>query len=152
MTHTFTATLQQNGTSAIIVLPFDPGAVWGARTRYHITGQVAGIAVRGALIQIGAAYALKLGPAWLRDGHITLGRTVTVTLSLEGPQADALADDIRLALQAHPAAQAFFAQMPTFYRKKYLRWVDATKGKPAVRAQRIAEMITLLADGHRERP
>ena len=149
---TFATTLTEHGTSAYIVMPFDPVAVWGVRPRYHVTGSVNTIAVRGALKQIDGYYALTLGPAWLRDGRITPGSTVTVTLALEGPQADELADDITTALHAHPTANAFFAGLPTFYRKKYLRWIDGTKGKPLVRAQRIAEMITLLAAGQRERP
>ena len=150
-TQTFDTVLAKHGTSAHIVLPFDPVAVWGARPRYHVTGSVATIAVRGALTQIAGQYVLSLGPAWLRDCGITLGSTVTATLTLEGPQADELADDITTALNAHPPAKAFFVGLPTFYRKKYLRWIDGTTGKPLVRAQRIAELVTLLANGQRER-
>ncbi|UOZ12058.1 YdeI/OmpD-associated family protein [Amycolatopsis sp. WQ 127309] len=40
----------------------------------------------------------------------------------------------------------------SFYRKAYLRWIDGTKGKPDVRAARIAEVVGLLADGVKERP
>lgn len=148
---TFTATLTKYGTSAVILLPFDPVAEWGARPRYHITGTVNAIAVRGALQVIAQSYMLKLGPAWMRDCGIPIGSEVTVTLALEGPQGENLAADIVAALQANPVAKAFFDGLPTFYRKKYLRWIDGTKGKPAVRAQRIAEMVALLADGHRER-
>lgn len=148
---TFTATLSAHGTSAVIQLPFDPVTVWGERPRYHVTGTVATIAVRGALTQIAGQYALKLGPAWLRDSTVAVGSEVAVTLNLEGPQADTLADDVVAALAANPAAKHFFAGLPTFYRKKYLRWIDATKRNPDIRTQRIAEMITLLANGQRER-
>ncbi|MFZ9858267.1 MAG: YdeI/OmpD-associated family protein [Roseiflexaceae bacterium] len=148
---TFTATLTKHGTSAIISIPFSPISVWGERPRYHITGTVNTIAVRGALQVIEHTYTLKLGPAWLRDCGITLGSQVTVTLELEGPQEDNLADDIVAALQANPAAKSFFDGLPTFYRKKYLRWIDGTKSRPDVRTQRIAELITLLTNGQRER-
>jgi hypothetical protein len=148
---TFTATLTKHGTSAIITLPFDPASTWGERPRYHITGTVNTVAVRGALQVHDGVYQLKLGPAWLRDCSITIGSQVTVTLMLEGPQEDSLADDIVSALQANPAAKSFFDGLPTFYRKKYLRWIDSTKGKPDVRTQRIADMMTLLANGQRER-
>lgn len=148
---TFTTTLTKHGTSAVITIPFDPATVWGARPRYHITGTVNTIAVRGALQVNDGVYQLKLGPAWIRDCGISLGSEVTVTLALEGPQEDNLADDIVTALNAHPAAKAFFDGLPTFYRKKYLHWIDSTKGKPDVRAQRIADMMTLLANGQRER-
>jgi len=148
---TFTTTLTKHGTSAVITLPFDPTTVWGERPRYHIIGTVNTVAVRGALQVNDGVYQLKLGPAWLRDCGIALGSLVSVTLELEGPQADNLADDIVAALHDNPAAKAFFAGLPTFYRKKYLRWIDGTKSKPDVRAQRIADMMTLLANGQRER-
>ena len=148
---TFTATFAKHGASAIITLPFAPASVWNERPRYHVTGTINQIAVRGALQIIEHHYALKLGPAWIRDCGISLGSHVTVTLELEGPQADALADDIVTALNTHPSAKAFFDGLPTFYRKKYLRWIDSTKNKPDVRAQRIADMMTLLANGQRER-
>jgi hypothetical protein len=148
---TFTATLTQHGTSALIIIPFDPVALWGERPRYHVTGTVATKAVRGALTQIAGHYALKLGPAWVRDCGLEFNSTVTVTLDLEGPQEDNLAEDIVTALKANPTAKTFFAGLPTFYRKKYLRWIDSTKRNPDVRAQRIAEMTTLLANGQRER-
>ena len=148
---TFTTTLTNHGTSALIIIPFVPATVWGERPRYHITGTVNTIAVRGALATIDSSYMLKLGPAWLRDCGITIGSEITVTLDLEGPQEDNLADDIVAALKANPTTKAFFDGLPTFYRKKYLRWINGTKGKPDVRAQRIAEMITLLAAGQRER-
>lgn len=148
---TFTATLTAHGTSAVIQLPFAPASVWGERPRYHVTGTVATKAVRGALTQIADHYVLKLGPAWVRDCGLEFNSTVTVTLDLEGPQEDNLAEDIVAALTTNPAAKAFFAGLPTFYRKKYLRWIDSTKRNPDVRAQRIAEMMTLLANGQRER-
>lgn len=94
---------------------------------------------------------MRLGAAWLRSTSIVPGVQVSVSLNLEGPQEDNLADDIVAALGANPAAQAFFDGMPTFYRKKYLRCIDSTKRSPDIRAQRINEMITLLANGQRER-
>jgi hypothetical protein len=39
-----------------------------------------------------------------------------------------------------------------FYRKAYLRWIDATTRRPDVRAARIAEVVDLLAAGVKERP
>ena len=80
---------------------------------------------------------MRLEAAWLRSTSIVPGVQVSVSLDLEGPQEDNLADDIAATLGANPAAQAFFDGMPTFYRKKYLRWIDSTKRSPDIRAQRI---------------
>jgi hypothetical protein len=58
-----------------------------------------------------------------------------------------LADDIAAALDANPAAAAFFDTLAQFYRKAYLRYIDATTRRPDLRAARIAEVVDLL--GHR---
>jgi uncharacterized protein YdeI (YjbR/CyaY-like superfamily) len=81
-----------------------------------------------------------------------IGGDVTVELEPEGPQRDDLADDIATALAASPAAGAFFDTLAQFYRKAYLRWIDATTRRPDVRAARIAEVVDLLAAGIKERP
>jgi len=148
---TFTALIQKEGAFTFIAIPGAPASHWGARPRYHVCGTIEGIAVRGCLGVNGQDYFLRLGAAWLRGTSIVPGVQVSVSLDLEGPQDDNLAADIVAALNAHPHANAFFAGLPTFYRKKYLRWIDSTKRSPDIRAQRIAEMINLLANEQRER-
>ena len=59
--------------------------------------------------------------------------------------------DIVAALEKEPAARAFFHSLATFYRKAYLRWVDATTRRPDVRAARIDEMVELLKAGKKQR-
>lgn len=75
-----------------------------------------------------------------------------MVLAPEGPQRDDLEPDVRAALDASPAAGAFFDSLAQFYRRAYLRWIDATRGRPEVRADRIAEVVDLLANGVKERP
>jgi uncharacterized protein YdeI (YjbR/CyaY-like superfamily) len=77
---------------------------------------------------------------------------VTVELHPEGPQRGDLAEDIAAALAANPAAAAFWDTLAQFYRKAYLRWIDATTRRPDLRAVRIAEVVDLLAAGVKERP
>jgi uncharacterized protein YdeI (YjbR/CyaY-like superfamily) len=77
---------------------------------------------------------------------------VRVVLEPEGPQRGTLAPDVAAALAARLAAREFFDSLATYYRKGYLRWVDATERRPEVRAARIAEMVELLAAGHKQRP
>ena len=60
--------------------------------------------------------------------------------------------DSETFLDASPDAGAFFDVLAQFYRNSYLRWIDGTKRRPEVRAQRIAEMIRLLNCGTKERP
>jgi hypothetical protein len=137
---------------AFVVLPFDPAAFWGQRERYHVRGTVGECPVRGALAESKRGHLLPLGAAYRRDTGLKVGDTVTVVLAVEGPQRDGLAPDLAAALEAEPEAGRFFDALATFYRKGYLRWVDATKRRPEVRAERIGELVRLLKAGHKERP
>jgi uncharacterized protein YdeI (YjbR/CyaY-like superfamily) len=89
---------------------------------------------------------------WMRDAGVVTGDEVTVELAPEGPQRGDLADDIAAALEADPAAAAFFDTLAQFYRGAYLRWIDATTRRPDLRAARIAEVVDLLAAGVKQRP
>ena len=88
----------------------------------------------------------------MRDTGVAVGSDVIVELAPEGPQRGDLAHDISAALEANPAAAAFFDTLAQFYRKAYLRYIDATTRRPDLRAARIAEVVDLLANGIKERP
>jgi hypothetical protein len=140
------------GGRAIIVVPFDPDEVWGAKSEHHVNGMVNGCRVRVRLALGDGGWAFTLSPARVRDLSLVLGEQTTVELAPEGPQRADLADDIAAALAANPDAAAFFDTLAQFYRKAYLRWIDATRRKPDVRAARIVEVVDLLAAGVKERP
>lgn len=69
-----------------------------------------------------------------------------------GAQREGFAADIAQALDAAPDAAATFDALAQFYRTKWLRWIDSTKRQPDQRPVRIAEMISLLREGRKERP
>src|SRR5207302_1870253 len=140
------------GDSAVIVMPFDPDEVWGAKANHPVGGTINGCRVRSRLVPAGRGWVLSLAPKRLLDMGIAIGDDVAVELAPEGPQRGDLADDLAAALAANPAAGAFFDTLAQFYRKAYLRWIDATTRRPDVRAARIAEVVDLLAAGIKERP
>lgn len=144
------ATLKPAG-GATIPVPFDPAGVWGRRDRYHVTGTVNGARYRGALERDSRGWQIGLGRKSPGAVGLADGQAVLVEIWPEGPQSDELAVDIRAALAARPRAEAAFEALATFYRKGWLRWIDATKRRPEVRAQRIAEMVRLLEAGRKER-
>jgi hypothetical protein len=149
----FTATVADAGRGRVrIPVPFNPDTVWGAKPRHHIHGTVNGMSMRGIVEATGDGFGFTLGPAWLRCCRLAAGDTAAVDIAPEGPQRDDLADDVAAALDANPQAAAFFDSLAQFYRRAYLRWIDATKHRPDERAHRIAEMISLLGAGHKERP
>ena len=133
---------------ALITVPFDPDETWGAKANHPVGGTIDGSRFRGRLVPADRGWVLTVR---LREG-VAIGDEVTVELTPEGPQRGDLADDIASALAANPAAAAFFDTLAQFYRKAYLRWIDATTRRPDVRAARIAEVVDLLAAGIKERP
>jgi hypothetical protein len=150
---TFTIAFERDSRGRVVIsLPFDPSEAWGGKAVHHVTGSVGDRRVRGRLSGEGAGARLVLGPAWCRDAELATSERVRVVLEPEGPQQDTLAPDVAAALAAWPAAREFFDSLATYYRKGYLRWVDATKRRPEVRAARIVEMVELLAAGHKQRP
>ena len=118
----------------------------------HLTGTVNGMRYRGVVEVVDGSPALVLGPAWRRGCGLDAGHHVRVELEAEGPQRRNLAADLTAALEASPAAAAFWDELAQFYRRAYLRWIDATKRSPALRAQRIEAVVTLLERRVKERP
>jgi translation initiation factor IF-1 len=136
----------------VIVVAFDPDEAWGVKAVHHVNGTVGGHRVRLRLSPGDEGWAFTLSAARMLEMGLAVGDEVAVELAPEGPQRADLADDIAAALAANPAAAAFFDTLAQFYRKAYLRWIDATTRRPDVRAARIAEVVGLLEAGVKERP
>jgi len=149
----FTATAIADPRKRVVVpMPVHPDEAWGPKLAHRVAGTVNGMRWRGVIEPLGDGRGIVLGGAWLRDCGIAPGDTVTVELIPEGPQRSNLAPDISAALAAEPEAAAFFDALAQFYRRAYLRWIDATKRRPDERAARIAEMVRLCKAGIKERP
>ena len=145
-----TVTVDRRGRT-LVLIPFDPDQTWGAKPRHPVTGSIAGHTMRGNIEKRANGPVIALGPAWTCD-PLQDGAEVDVVLEPEGPQRADLAPDIAAALDAAPDAAAAFDALAQFYRKQWLRWIDSTKRHPDQRPIRIAEMIRLLEEGHKERP
>jgi hypothetical protein len=144
---------------AVVVVPFDPDQTWGTKAYHPVGGTIrpaAGTAcsrrLRGRITPDGSEWVFSINPMWMRGASVAVGDEVIVELEPEGPQRGDLAEDIAAALDANPAAAAFFDTLAQFYRKAYLRWIDATTRRPDLRAARIDEVVQLLAAGIKERP
>lgn len=151
-TRRYDTTVTAIGRRVMVPVTFDADIEWGAKPEHHVAGTVNGMGVRAVIEPLGDGLGFVLGPAWRRDGGIAPGDQVSVALAPEGPQRDDLAPDVRAALEAEPDAGAFFDSLAQFYRRAYLRWIDGTKRRPDVRAERIAEVVALLKQGVKERP
>ncbi len=151
-TKTFTGVVNEIKGRCYVPVPFDPDELWGKKQRHHIHGTINGMGYRGVIEPIGDERGFSIGAAWRRDCGIATGDKVKVVLKPEGPQRDDLAPDIAAALTKNPRAAELFDSLAQFYRKAYLTWINATKRSPELRAERIAEMIRLLKQGHKQRP
>jgi Bacteriocin-protection, YdeI or OmpD-Associated/Domain of unknown function (DUF1905) len=149
---TTTVTIDRRGRFHVPV-PFDPDEAWGPKPRHHVNGTLAGHRLRGVVEAApDGGHVMVLGPAWCADPRVADGSPVEAVLAPEGPQRGDLAPDVAAALDASPQAGAFFDSLAQFYRKAYLRYIDATKRRPDQRPVRIAEVIGLLEAGRKERP
>ncbi len=146
----FKSVVTKQGGRVFVVLPFDPDQVWGVKQRHHVRGTINGSTIRGPLGAENGRSLLLLGAAWRRDNGIEAGAEVDVELAPEGPQAGALAADIQAALDGAPDARLFFDSLATFYRNGYVRWIEGAR-RPETRTARIAEMISLLQAGKKQR-
>ena len=138
-----------------IPLPFDPASEWGTRGRYYVAGTINSMKFHGRPDDSGKGHFLPVGPAWRRDNGLKVGHAldaVAVRILDENPPREGLAADISAALDVEPGAGEFFDALAGFYRKNYLRWIDATERRPDVRAARIVELVELLKGGHKQRP
>lgn len=135
----------------VLPVPFDPDQQWGPKSKHYVRGILNDCDFRGVIEKSGDGWSISLGPSWRRDRGTEIGDKVNAALIPEGPQRGDLAPDIVAALDASPEAGAFFDSLAQFYRKGYLRWIDATKRSPTIRAERIAEMVRLLEKGVKQR-
>ncbi len=149
-TRKFKTTIVKSGSRVFVQIPFDPNEVWGVKQRHYISGTINDYTIRGSLGSNGNGYFLPLGAAWRRDSKLDADDEVRAVISPEGPQRDNLAQDIVTALSSAPEAQTFFESLATFYRRNYVRWIESAR-RPETRAARIAEMVTLLKAGKKQK-
>lgn len=140
------------GGKVFLPVPFDPDVEWGPKALHRVGGDLGGCRVRGTIEEFAGQRGLRLPPSWMRDAPVEVGMEVEASLEPEGPQRDDLPEDVAAALEASPAAGAFFDSLAQFYRKGYLSWISATKRSPEERQRRIAETVKLLEAGTKQRP
>ena len=122
----------------MVTVPFDPDQVWSAKATHAVNGTINGHLVRGKLERSADGWAFALPAMWARDCAVAAGMDLDLDIAPEGAQRAELAPDIAAALEASPQAAAFFDTLAQFYTKDYLRWIDSTSRKPALRAERIS--------------
>lgn len=145
----FTTTIKPGPRGArVIPVPFDPDSAWGTKDRHHVTGTVAGIPIRGALVSTDRGWGIQVGPAWGGGPSVGAGSVVAVVLEPEGPQFDELPVELASALAADPDARRRCESLATFYRKGFVEPIVAGKGA-ATRVRRAEHVVQALRAGRR---
>ena len=149
----FTATIATGPRQTLRVpVPFDPDQVWSPKPTHAVNGTVNATFVRSRLERDAVGWLMPISRMWARDCAMRAGLEVDVDIAPEGAQRAELAPDVAEALNANEKAAAFFDTLAQFYTKAYLKWIDSTKRRPDLRAERIDEVVRLLEQGVKQRP
>ncbi len=138
------------GGGAFIVIPFDVEKTFGQK-RVKIKATIDGEPYRGTLVRMGTPHHMLIVLKEIREKiGKSFGDEVTVELEedLELRQVPIPAD-LQQALQAEPAAQAFFSHLSYSHQKEYVRWVEEAK-RDETRQVRIQRTIEMLLQGKSE--
>src|SRR5665647_3349944 len=128
--HRFQAVIESagEGGGAFVVVPFDVEKTFGQK-RVKVKATIDGEPYRGTLVRMGAPHHMLIVLKEIRQKiGKSIGDEVTVELEedLELRQV-AIPADLQLALQAEPAAQAFFNRLSFTHQKEYVQWVEGAK-------------------------
>ncbi len=139
----FQATLQTEGDSTFVVIPFDVKAAFGS-ARPPVCVSINGHEFRSTLAPYGGTHYLGLNQAVRKAANVTAGDVVMVTLELDAaPRTIEPPTDLAQALAASPAAQARWDKLSYSHRKEYVAAIEEAK-RPETRARRIAKTIEHL--------
>jgi hypothetical protein len=138
------------GGGAFVVIPFDVEKTFGQK-RVKIKATIDGEPYRGTLVRMGTPHHMLIVLKEIREKiGKSFGDEVTVELEedLELRQVP-IPVDLQQALQAEPAAQAFFSHLSYSHQKEYVRWVEEAK-RHETRQARIQRTIEMLLQGKSE--
>ncbi len=135
---------------AFVTIPFDVEKTFGQK-RVKIKAMIDGEPYRGTLVRMGTPHHMLLVLKEIRQKiGKSIGDEVTVELEedLELRQVTVPAD-LQRALQAEPAAQAFFNQLSFTHQREYVRWIEEAK-REETRQSRVQRTVEMLLKGKSE--
>jgi hypothetical protein len=151
--HTFEARLVRPegvGTWTYFVIPLDLADLFGATGTIQVRGTINGMPFRSAALPYGDGSHFVAVKKAIRDqigAH--QGDTVAVTLARDDePRTLTVPDDLRLALDAAPAAAALFSAFSYSHQREYLEWIASARTE-ATRRRRIASAVEKIATRQR---
>lgn len=150
--YTFRAVIEDpTGGGAFVRVPFDVEQAFGKK-RVKILATIDGVPYRGSLVRMGTECHLLLILKEIRERiGKTFGDEVEIAVQEDiDPRVVSVPEDLRVALEADPAAQAFFDNLAYSHRREYVMWIEEAK-RPETRLKRVQGTVKMLKEGKRER-
>ncbi|HET7269199.1 MAG TPA: YdeI/OmpD-associated family protein [Oleiagrimonas sp.] len=152
----FDAPLQQPATSGaddswtFVVLPKSASDMLPRRGRTSVEGTLEGHAFTATLEPDGQlSHWLKVSEALRKAAGVAVGDTVALVVRPVASEPEPeVPPDLRQALDAHPDAQATWADTTVVARLDWVHWVESAK-QARTRARRVANACDMLASGKR---
>jgi Bacteriocin-protection, YdeI or OmpD-Associated/Domain of unknown function (DUF1905) len=142
------AELQQTGgTTTGFEVPDDLVAALDGGGRPKVAATVNGYTFRSSIARMGGTYWLGVSAERRAAGGLTGGEVYDVDIELDAtPREIEVPDDLRAALDADPAARAFWDTLSFSNQRYHVDQLTAAK-TAETRARRLAKSVGLLAAG-----
>lgn len=143
-----TSTLLQTGkTTTGIVVPAEIVAALGGGKKPAVNVTVNGFAYRSSIAVMGDNYMIGMSAERREASGLKGGDAIEVTLELdEAPRVMAVPADLQAALDADPAAKAYFATLSYSNQRRHIDPINDAKS-PETRARRIEKSVALFHEG-----
>jgi hypothetical protein len=111
--------------SGVVVVPFDPDEAWGAKAAHPVGGTIDGSRFRGTVSPGGTGWVVTVSPSRMRDSGL---RGLAAGGRRDGRKVRSVVIWPRISpLRSRPTwPRRRSSTLAQFYRKAYLRWIDAT--------------------------
>ncbi len=146
----FQTDIQLSGKTATgIEIPADLIEALGAGRKPVVRVTINGYSYSSTVARRGERYLVGVNADTRKRAGVAAGDRVEVEIELEtGPREMSVPPDLAEAIEADPAAQAFFASLTASQRKWFVLDVEDAK-RPETRQRRIAKSIEMLREGQK---
>jgi hypothetical protein len=145
---TFSAVILQSGKTATgIEVPPEEVTALGSGRKPAVRATINGYTYRTSIGSMNGRFMLPVSAEHRTAAGLAAGDKVEVDLELDtAPRAVDVPDDLSAALDADPAARAFFDKLSYSNKLRHVLAIDGAK-TAETRERRIAKSVSLFADG-----
>jgi hypothetical protein len=143
-TRSFSATVVRDGSSCVIVLPFDPKAAFG-KVRAPVVATVNGYTFRTTIAAMGGPPCIGLRRSHREAAGVAGGETVAVQVALDdAPRTVTAPADLLRALAAVPGALAAWTASSYTHQREHVEAIEEAR-RPATRERRISAAVAMVS-------